>query len=282
MATLSALRGELQRMYQDGAGNFLSAVPANQFINNALEDFVNWTSPMLREYAWYVTAYQQRYSLPTDWMKPKMLHWYQTGKYEIPYMSPKEFQASGYMDKNSSGNPPRAFTIIDQDIYLGPAPSASSETDTISDTGGITASDTTIGVATGTDFQTNGGIILIESELIAYQRVSSNNLTLCLRGQGGTTAATHADTTAVKRCDLVATYFHTIPALTADTNSPSIDARWHRLILHRALWQAFLMGGRPDEAQQALQYYETKLREAKREINVNQRDNTVRVRKVYY
>jgi len=62
---------------------------------------------------------------------------------------------------------------------------------------GINASVTTIGVASVTGMPTTGGIITINSEQITYSGISSLNLTGCVRGVNGSTAATHSTSDAV-------------------------------------------------------------------------------------
>jgi hypothetical protein len=56
---------------------------------------------------------------------------------------------------------------------------------------GINAAVTTIGVASVTGMPTTGGIVLIGTEQITYSGISSLNLTGCVRGVNGSTAATH-------------------------------------------------------------------------------------------
>lgn len=64
---------------------------------------------------------------------------------------------------------------------------------TMNDSGGISAGDTTVTVATGTgSYFKTGDVISIESELIRVSSVSTDTLTIT-RGFGGTTAASHAD-----------------------------------------------------------------------------------------
>lgn len=72
----------------------------------------------------------------------------------------------------------------------------------------ISASDTSITVASGTSFQAAfPSVVRIESEDIYVQNVSGNTLTGCTRGYNGTTAASHSSSVAVTsawiavRCD---------------------------------------------------------------------------------
>lgn len=64
--------------------------------------------------------------------------------------------------------------------------------------GAVTDSDTTISLASGTgaNFPSSGQII-INSEVVSYTGVSTDDLTGCTRGQLGTTAASHDDGDAV-------------------------------------------------------------------------------------
>ena len=62
---------------------------------------------------------------------------------------------------------------------------------------GINAAVTTIGVASVTGLPTAGGIIIIGTEQITYSGISSLNLTGCVRGVNGSTAATHSTSDAV-------------------------------------------------------------------------------------
>ena len=62
---------------------------------------------------------------------------------------------------------------------------------------GINATVTTIGVASVTGMPTTGGIITINSEQITYTGISSLDLTGCVRGVNGSTAATHSTSDAV-------------------------------------------------------------------------------------
>lgn len=279
MATLSALRTDLQTRIADKSGGSLSATPANLYLNVACEHFMSDVEPEWREYGWYITAKQFRYDLPADHIAIRTLMWYQNGRYEIPYKSPKEFQQLGLLNKEATSNPPMAFTIIDKDLYLGPAPSTTSNTSTLN--GNHTNSVTTISVADGTQFQTHGGIILINSEQIAYQGVSTNDLTLAVRAQGGTTAAAHTNADTVKRMDLVATMTYAHTYMTADADTPAFPARYHRLIVFYAAHLALKQDGRDPEANQELQIYELRKAEAKRNIRRQTRERQIRFRTCY-
>jgi len=81
-------------------------------------------------------------------------------------------------------------------FYRSPADGAS---DGVSTTlsAGINAAVATIGVASVTGMPTTGGLITVNSEQITYSGISSLNLTGCVRGVNGSTAASHSSADAV-------------------------------------------------------------------------------------
>ena len=90
-------------------------------------------------------------------------------------------------------------TLVDgQAVYTffrSPADGTSSGINTTL-SAGINTSVTTIGVASVTGLPTSG-IIIIGTEQITYSGISSLNLTGCVRGVNGSTAATHSTSDAV-------------------------------------------------------------------------------------
>jgi hypothetical protein len=279
MATLSALRADLQTRFQDKNGGFLSATPANLYINMACDDFQSDAQPCFREFGYYVTAYQFRYDLPSDYVHSRAMMWYQNGVgTPIDYLSPQEFKQEGYLWKRAPRSIPERYTIIDNDIYLGPAPSSSGNTKIL--LSGVTSSSTSLAFTSSSDFYQNAGIVLVGSEQIAYQynNTTTNNLTLCLRGQGGTTAAIHNSCDTVYRCDLVMTYAYSHKYMSADSDTPEFSSRFHRMIVNYALYLAHKQSGNEEAAATALQIYQAEKVVAKREIRRQVRD--VRNRKV--
>jgi len=81
-------------------------------------------------------------------------------------------------------------------FYRSPADGTSSGISTTL-SAGINSSVATIGVASVTGMPTTGGIITINSEQITYSGISSLNLTGCVRGVNGSTAASHSTSDAV-------------------------------------------------------------------------------------
>jgi len=271
MAALSALRTDFQRRFQDKNAGFLSATPANLYLNIACEEFQNDVQPIWREYGYYVTAKQFRYDLPSDHIHTFAVMWYQQGQFQpIEYLSPQEFKDRGYLNKRYTVSTPEAYTMMDNDLYLGPAPGSSSNTSTLNGAHNTTV--TTISVADGTKFNSPSGIVKINSEQIAYQNVSTNDLTLAIRAQGGTSAASHSNSDTVSRLDLVITYAFSHAYMSADTDTPAFSARYHRLPIHYAMYLALKQDSRDEQAKEEYEVYMLEKQKAKAEIRRLSRD----------
>lgn len=74
--------------------------------------------------------------------------------------------------------------------------------------GSITSGDTTLTLASAANFPTSGAVTC-QSEIIYYTGKSGNQLTGLLRGQEGTTAASHANGVTV-RMNIIASYHNTL------------------------------------------------------------------------
>src|SRR3990167_9383653 len=102
--------------------------------------------------------------------------------------------------------------LVSKWVYVSTQPAKVDSTSNISDAGGISASDTTVGVTDGTDFNVGDGI-QIESEIMLVTAIVTNDLTVT-RAIQGTTAATHADTTDIYKIG---------PAVGEITNISDVD-----------------------------------------------------------
>lgn len=279
MATLSQLRSDLQARVQDKNGGFISAIPANLYLNMACEDFQNDVQPCSREFGYYITAYQFRYDLPNDYIHSRGMMWYQQGTgTPIEYLSPQEYKQKGYHLKRAPRSIPEYYTIIDNDLYLGPAPSTSGNTKIL--LGSLTSSSTSLTFTDSADFYQNAGVVICGTEQIAYQfnNTTTDALTLALRGQGGTTAAAHNACDTVYRCDLIMTYAYAHAYMSADSDTPAFSSRYHRMIVDFAVHLALKQLGNEDDSRSALEEYSAKKMNAKREIRRQVRD--VRNRKI--
>ena len=101
------------------------------------------------------------------------------------------------VDRMAVGTHSHLYIIRDQAAYdITPLRDTSAQTGALDEA--LDDSETSIDLVSVTGFPTAGAII-VESEIITYTGISSSTLTGCTRGANSTTAATHADTTAVTR-----------------------------------------------------------------------------------
>lgn len=118
-----------------------------------------------------------------------------------------------HFDSNSTGDPTSCL-IFGNRLKVYPLPTAAADTDQLN--GAITATATSITLDSTSGFRAPGRA-LIESEVISYDSVSSTVLQGCRRGLEGTTAASHADDTAITERDFVGTG-HSEPDELVDMN----------------------------------------------------------------
>ena len=97
----------------------------------------------------------------------------------------------------SAGDPDFAITCLGYWGYHNDyAQHAWATGSTLNEVGGLNATDTTFTVTSGTNFSA-GQIVKCESELMIISSISTNDLTIIKRGDNGSTAATHVDTSTI-------------------------------------------------------------------------------------
>lgn len=109
-----------------------------------------------------------------------------------------------HYDANTSVARPTHFSVFNRQIKLAPRPSTAAATTTLN--GDHTAAATTITVAATASFNRGDYYrLIIDSEVIYATASTATTFTGALRGQEGTTAAAHTDTTTVTERDIVYT-----------------------------------------------------------------------------
>jgi len=127
-----------------------------------------------------------------------------------------------HWDTNSTGDPTH-FSVFTNRLRCYPLPTSAATSTTLN--GAITAAATSITLTSTSSFRAPGRV-LIDSEVISYDAISSTQLLGCRRGLEGTTAAIHADTTTVTERDFIGTG-HLEPTNLVDMNdeTPIPDPR---------------------------------------------------------
>ena len=262
---LSTIRARAQFLANDQNARIATAAQANNLINDALAEWCNETGELRTENWYSLSAGQFMISAPSDAQKILKASYHKGGFIELEPVSEAEWMDAGANDLTAGSGRPSIIKIEGENaayyFRVFPSVSTASSTSTISDAGGISASDATIGVTDVTQFRSPGTVVLIESEKILVQKISSPSFTQCIRGFGNTTAATHADATAITELDLMVLYSRQPATLSADGDVPEIDARWHKYISYYVVAQILEADGRSPASMMAK--WEHVLRRAK-------------------
>ena len=144
-------------------------------------------------------AYQRSYSISTSAVEGKA-HTIVVDTEPIAKIDRQRFEML-HWDTNITGDPTHC-SVWDNKMHFYPLPDSAAETDTLD--GDITSSTTDIVLDDTSNFNAPGRV-LIDSEVISFEYVDSDNETLkgCSRGLEGTTAATHSDGTTVTNRDII-------------------------------------------------------------------------------
>ena len=96
--------------------------------------------------------------------------------------------------------------------------------------GAITDSDTTITLTDASSFSSSGSV-RIENEIITYSGKSVNDLTGCTRGTNGTTAAAHADATAVRESTVTRYNTTDFSSLTFEVQASNLGSNSFEIVM---------------------------------------------------
>ena len=113
-----------------------------------------------------------------------------------------------HIDSDTTSSYSTHFSIWNSEIHLYPKPSTAASSTTMNDSGGISATDTSVTITSNSGFKSIGGFyrFIIDSEVIYATGTTSTTFTGLLRGREGTTAASHSDGSTITERDIVYTY----------------------------------------------------------------------------
>lgn len=273
MATLTQIRTKLARALMDKNLRYLDATALDAIINEAQDQFALDTEILERITGLAVTAGVNRVAQPTDMIRPtKFVYrdYWPMGPTNIVEFT----EQLGFYGPFSSR--PFKWEIFENDILLNPSPSESSPTTTMNDTGGISASDTSVTLADASAFPVNG-IIIIQSEVIEFFNRSGNVLNNLRRGIGGSVAATHADTTAVTLCLMRVAYSARFKTLTVDADVSEVPDRYIHVLVDQAASMAFNSANELALSERHRGLYEAAIEKIKAAAAEKQRERPERV-----
>lgn len=233
----SVIQSKVRERLLEPSARFFTDAQIKAFINDGYADFIGRTKWAERLSCQPAVANQYEYNLPSNTIKVKKIRW--EDQYRINPKKEFEFDNIVGQANDSTNSRPHIYTLLPWDLKIRvyPIPSAASPETTMNDSGGISSSDTTVTVTSTTDFPTTGRLI-IESEQILYTGKTSTTFTGLVRGDGRTTAASHADGLAVK-LGSIQVYNTYMPAdMSADTDLPAFNPEYHEALV----WYAVNIG----------------------------------------
>lgn len=262
--TLADLRSDVRSLILEPAAHMFSDAELRTWLNFGIRDFsskVLWYSRII---AMDVVANQFEYNLPSDIMKLELSRFQE--KYRVRNLDAAQWANVTFIRNNQIGTYPYFAHLYPHDkrIAIFPYPQSTSPATTINVGGGINSSVTSITVA-DTSLFPSFGYLLIESEQIRYFSKSATQFLQCRRGDGDTTAAAHADTTAVKAGEFQFYTRSLPPDLSADTDIPKLPNEYIEAIVYYSAHRAYLKRQLYEQASGLFQFYLQKRKEAAEE-----------------
>lgn len=201
---LASMITKIRMLMDEESDEFITDTQIKDAINDKQRDILDerlWTFNEA-EYSTPGIQYQFDYAKPSQL---KTIHTMRYATWPLRNISQARWEML-HWDTNQNTTNPTHVTVFEDKARIYPTPQASSQTTNLN--GAITASDTTITVDS-----TDGFLIgdyyrfTIDSEVIyaTFADTTNNQFTGCLRGQEGTTAASHLDNATVTQNDIVFT-----------------------------------------------------------------------------
>ena len=261
--TAGTLLGDIRIQFGDPDRDFITDSIGLEWLTEAQERFCHEVMPLDEIGDYSVTSGVKRYDLPTNCIIPFTGTYYQGARRPLDPVDPSEWDIYKAQRITSTGTP-IVFSVIRQQLAVGPsAPVSNSATALAS--GAITAAATTIGLtaASGT-FRPRGWVKnQTTGEVVEYTGLSTTELTGCIRGVHGTSAASCASGEQFKEIDLQIRYRRSPTPMTASTQNPDIPTAFQRYLKQYVLFLAWRARGDKAKADAAYTQFEQEEKRAK-------------------
>ena len=199
----AALNITVGRRLDDMSARSFSIQDRASAIDGAAKEIQNRLGLLTNVTSLSLVAGQRRYSVASTVQNPLAINFYDgdTGK-EVIGRSAAYFRDLSRAIHRATVPRDYVWNETGRYIEVNPIPDTSAGTTAINDAGNISATVTTITVDSTSGFPSEGWII-IDSEVIRYTNTTTTTFTGCVRGEEGTTAASHLDNATVTERDLV-------------------------------------------------------------------------------
>lgn len=268
MSTAQSLIDDVRaRIVEANADFFSTDTDILRWLNYGYRNFVLKVGCLEKVKGYAMVANKYEYDLPSDLLDIVLMRW--KDQYFVRWRDMEEFsRIAAYSDATSDR--PTIYRIFpNQSTFrIYPIPNAASASTTLN--GAINASVTSITLTSSTSFPARGRI-LIGSEQIAYYANASNVLT-CIRGDGGTTAASHSNGDPVTELPLTMHYSYIPPAMVVSTVDCQLPVQYEEAVIAYATAACFRAKDKYEVASQYKALYKEILDEAIATTRRQQRD----------
>lgn len=275
MATAGSLIVNIQRLYGDTDGDFITDTVGLDWLDQAQQRFCHEVMPLDEIKDYTVTTKVDKYDLPTNCIIPIWLMW-RKGRFTKLHYQPPDIWANVIESHPNATGTPERYSVIRRQLNVGPqVPQSSSANTTAS--GDIDAASTgalSLAAASGT-FRSKG-FVKVGSEIVEYGAIASSTLTNTTRGVHGTTAATHASGATVTEIDLQMLYRRSPDAL-ATSSTPDVPESFQPYLEKYALYLAFLARGDSEKAAAVYQEFREVERRAIKTVGRRAQDGLIRI-----
>lgn len=252
MSTAQSLIDDVRaRIVEANADFFEADTPLLRWLNQGYRNFCLRTGCLEKVKGFAMTANQFEYTLPTDLLDIIMLRW--NDQYFVRQRDMEEFSRIAAFSDSTSDRPTIYRIFPNQSKFrVYPIPNTTSATTTLN--GAVVSTSAASITLTSTSSFPTRGRVLIDSEQILYYNKSSTQLLQCVRGDGGTTAATHLDAATVTHLPLTMHYSYIPPAMVVSSVDCELPVEYDEAIIAYATAIAFRA---KDKYEVASQYQKT-------------------------
>lgn len=275
--TLFSMRRKVRQTLNEFSDERLKDYMIDDAINDKQRDIAHqrlWSFFEI-ERSFSAVANQFAYTLPSE---VNTVHTCRFDTQPLIWISRSSWE-NAHWDTNQSSADPSHFNQWNRQLEIFPRPSSAAATTTINQGGGISATATSVTVASTSSFNRGDFYrFIIDSEVIYATNSTSTTFTGLSRGMEGTTAASHADAATITERDLVYTASRE-PVNLLDTSDRTPIAEPDVLVYGAAIDLAPIVGKEKMIATFNSKY-EFKMKQLKEKYALKQTSQTGRVKDV--
>ena len=258
MTTAASLMTPIRKIYGDTAGDYLTDAILLTYLDSAQKKFCSEAWPLYRYNGTTVSANQEAFTIPDENIIIEAVINQQGTSRLLKYVGVRDFFTQKMAVGNAKGTP-TIYTHFEGKVWVYPRYSTASKTTTTG--AAVQASYSSITLASNANLRAAGKII-INSEEMMYDAKGSVFINGVVRGDGGTTAASHASGDTVTQLDLEMLY-RRHPIALATSAEPEIPEVWHEYLNDYVLYLAYVGEGQNQKASFFLNLFNERIKEAK-------------------